>query len=92
MEFLVRISVSLPPDLAGPEREALLERERVRGVELRDGGVIRSIWRIPGRLANVGIWAAPDATALHEALVSLPVFPYTQIDVTPLARHHLTAS
>ena len=49
------------------------------------------IWRIPGRLANVGVWSAPDATALHDALTSLPVFPYMDARVTALATHHLEA-
>lgn len=47
------------------------------------------IWRIPGKVANVGIWDAPDASALHEALSSLPLFPWMSIEVTALATHHL---
>jgi muconolactone D-isomerase len=90
MIFLVRISVSLPADLESVRREELLAAERRRGVELKDAGTVVDIWRIPGRSANVGIWSAADATELHEALLSLPVFAYADIDVTPLARHHLT--
>jgi muconolactone D-isomerase len=49
------------------------------------------IWRIPGRTANVGIWEAPDATALHDLVSSLPLFPWLDVTVTPLARHYLEA-
>lgn len=87
MEFLVSIQVRLPADLDPAERRDLLARELQRGLELRRDGTIRAIWRIPGALANVGVWEAEDATALHAALSSLPVFAYTEIGVTPLARH-----
>jgi muconolactone D-isomerase len=92
MEFLVRIRVSLPPDLDAAAREELLERERLRGFELKRQGVILRIWRVPGRLANVGIWQAPDATALHEAITSLPLFPWIDAQVEPLAVHYLEAT
>jgi muconolactone D-isomerase len=89
MEFLVRIEVALPPDMAQTAREQLLARERARGLELKADGVIQRIWRIPGRTANVGIWSASDATELHDAIASLPLFPWIDAHVTPLARHPL---
>lgn len=91
MEFLVQIQVTLPPELSSGSRQELMGREQVRGRELMKEGVIRRIWRIPGRTANVGIWDAADPTALHEALSSLPMFPYIDARVTPLATHPLEA-
>jgi muconolactone D-isomerase len=91
MEFLVQIQVTLPPELSSGSRQELMAREQTRGRELVDEGVIRRIWRIPGRTANVGIWDAVDPTALHEALSSLPMFPYIDARVTPLATHPLEA-
>jgi muconolactone D-isomerase len=88
MQFLVRITVSLPPTLSEDERSRLLAAELERGRELKRAGSIVSIWRIPGGpLRNVGIWETADATELHELLVSLPVFPYLETEVTPLAQH-----
>jgi muconolactone D-isomerase len=89
MEFLVRIEFAFPPDLAAEARDRVLELERARGRELKAAGVIQRIWRIPGRRANVGIWQAEDATALHEAIASLPLFPWIDARVTPLALHSL---
>ena len=88
--FLVQITVVLPADMPASERESLLEREAERGRELRRDGLIEDIWRIPGRLANVGIWRADSPTALHLAITSLPVWPWTEVTVTALADHHLT--
>jgi muconolactone D-isomerase len=91
MDFLVRIEVVLPPDMDELTRGELLRRESARGRELKDSGAVRRIWRIPGRLANVGIWSAPSADELHEALTSLPVWRYADISITELATHRLFA-
>jgi muconolactone D-isomerase len=90
MLFLVQIEVNLDPGMAAEDRSALLEAERRRGEELKSEGLIVDIWRIPGRVANYGLWRAPSPSVLHEALTSLPVFPFTRIEVTALAAHHLT--
>jgi muconolactone D-isomerase len=89
MEFLVEIRISTPLDMPPVEREELLARERDRGQELRAAGTIVRIWRVPGRWANVGIWQAADATELHDAISSLPLFPWMTVDVAPLAMHYL---
>ena len=89
MEFLVRIEVRLPADLPDGERADLAAREAARGRALQDAGTIVRIWRIPGKVANVAVWRAADATDLHELLTSLPLFPWMDIDVEPLALHPL---
>lgn len=87
MEFLVEIEINMPPDFDAQRAEELRKAEAARGIELYKDGTIRRIWRVPGRRANVAIWQAPDATALHQALSSLPFFPWLDIKVTALARH-----
>ncbi|MEV5968093.1 muconolactone Delta-isomerase family protein [Kribbella sp. NPDC051952] len=89
MEFLVEIEINLPPDCPEDERLRLLAAETVRARVLRKAGVIHRLWRIPGRTANVGIWVAPDATALHEQLTSLPLWGWMDVHVRPLALHPL---
>jgi muconolactone D-isomerase len=44
-----------------------------------------------GRTANVSIWQTPSLETLHETLASLPMFPYMQIDLTPIIDHPMTA-
>jgi muconolactone D-isomerase len=87
VEFLVEVEVTLPADLDEARRSQLLATELERGNALAEAGVLRAIWRVPGRFANRAIWSAADATELHDALVSLPLWPYMDIAVTPLARH-----
>ncbi len=92
MLFLLRIEVSLPPDLPQSERDALRERETERALELIAAGTLLRIWRIVGRVANFSLWRTDSLEALHGAVGSLPMFPYMQVDVTPLIDHPVTAA
>ena len=85
MDFLVRWDFARVYELPDEERAALIERERSRGRELLSQGVIRQLWRLPDTRTNIGIWSAADADALEEALASLPIRPYSHIQVTALA-------
>lgn len=87
MEFLVRFETRLPTTLSTEEVGALKSAERERALELRQAGILKKLWRVPGRQATVGIWEAPDATVLHEALASLPQFPWMDVNVEALATH-----
>jgi muconolactone D-isomerase len=91
VEFLVEIEVRMPPELEEGMRAGLVRDELARGIELARAGILRAIWRVPGRLANRGIWTAADATELHAALVSLPLWPYMEVTVTALAQHPLSS-
>jgi muconolactone D-isomerase len=86
MEFLVHMEVSGVQ--AGSETEmALREREAIRARELAAAGTLIRLWRVPGRRENWGIWCAGSADQLHDALSSLPLFPFLRITVYPLASH-----
>jgi muconolactone D-isomerase len=87
MEFLVSVEIDWPADGDPELRERLFAAELERGRELARAGTMKRLWRVPGRWANWGLWEAPDATALHEALSSLPLWPWMSIHVHPLARH-----
>ena len=87
MEFLLHIKVTFPPDGDPQEKARRIEGEGIRARELAAAGVIKRVWRIPGEWANWGLWEVADATALHEALTSLPLFPHLDIEVQPLAQH-----
>jgi muconolactone D-isomerase len=87
VEFLVRVEVNWPADGDEMQKMELISKEAARAKELAAAGTIVRLWRIPGRWANVGLWSAPDATALHDAIRSLPFCPWLDVSVEPLARH-----
>jgi muconolactone D-isomerase len=87
VEFLVRIEIQLDESLSVEQREALYAAEAERARALTEAGHLVRLWRLPGRRANWGLWQAADATELHEVLTSLPLWPYMDVDVNPLARH-----
>lgn len=87
MEFLLRIQVTWPPDGDAQEKARRIEAEHERSQELAAEGIIKRVWRIPGQWANWGIWEADDATAIHAAVTSLPMWPYLEVEVHPLAQH-----
>ncbi len=86
-EFLVQMENRLPADFPPDRRAELLRAEAARARELASAGTLVRLWRVTGQRANVGIWRAPTTMALHEALESLPLFPYLDIQVIPLSGH-----
>lgn len=92
MEFLVRIEVRLPEGFDDAKRAALVAAESERGRELIAAGTVRRVWRLPGRWANVSLYDVHDANALHDALTSLPLWPWMHVTVEALARHPLDDS
>ncbi|TDD06511.1 muconolactone delta-isomerase [Saccharopolyspora terrae] len=87
MEFLVRSENRLPPDTPDERRAELKAAERARAIQLRERGILKRLWRVPGRNATVGLYEADDPAQLHEALMSLPLSPWLDVTVEALATH-----
>ncbi|MEV0071041.1 MULTISPECIES: muconolactone Delta-isomerase family protein [unclassified Amycolatopsis] len=87
MEFLVRTENLLPPETPDELRERLRKAERERAHELRAAGVLKRLWRVPGRNATIGLYEAEDPAALHDALTSLPMWKWMDVNVEALATH-----
>lgn len=87
MEFLVRTENRLPNDTPADIRDRFRKGERERATELREAGVLRRLWRVPGRNATIGLYEAEDPAALHDALVSLPMWTWMDVTVEALATH-----
>lgn len=87
MEFLVKIEILWPPEAAEEKRAAIFEAELAQGQRLAAEGKLRRLWRVPGRWANWSLYEVADATELHEALTSLPLYPWMDIEVHALAEH-----
>jgi muconolactone D-isomerase len=87
VEFLVRTENLLPHDTAGEVRDRLKKSERERAMELREAGILKRLWRVPGRNATIGLYEVQDPAALHDALTSLPMWKWMDITVEALATH-----
>ena len=88
MLFHVRMDVHLPLDLdprhAGRHSSA---REKAYARSCSGPGKWPHIWRIVGEYANFSIFDVESNDELHQMLSGLPLFPYMDIHVTPLATH-----
>jgi len=74
-------------EVNGQLSDELLKEKAQRARELADVGILRRLWRVPGRRENWGLWDAVTTDELHAALASLPLYPYLDITVHPLATH-----
>jgi muconolactone D-isomerase len=85
--YLARMDVRLPDTLVGQERDDLLAREKAYSQELQRSGRWPHIWRVVGEYANFSVLDVDSNDELHALLSGLPLFPYMEITVTPLATH-----
>lgn len=87
MLFMVRMDVNVPPDYDPEAFEQLKIIEKARAEGLQREGKWRHLWRIAGQYANVSIFDVVDAAELHAIMLSLPLFPFMNTEVTALCRH-----
>jgi muconolactone D-isomerase len=87
MLYCVRMDVHVPHDLAPERLERLKAEEKARAQELQRAGKWRHLWRVAGQYANISVFDVADHDELHALLSSLPLFPFMEIAVTPLAGH-----
>ena len=87
MLYLVRMDVNLPVDMDPEFRADLLAREKTYSQELQRSDCWVNLWRVVGEYANYSVFDVSDNDELHGMLSGLPLFPYMDIKVTPLAAH-----
>ena len=87
MLFLVHMIVNLPKDLPQDVAKEILAKEKAYSQDLQRSGKWPSIWRVVGEYANYSIFDVESNDELHDLLSKLPLFPYMEIKVTPLAKH-----
>lgn len=87
MLFLVRMDVRIPHDLPATQVEEIKAKEKAYSQELQRDGRWQSIWRVVGEYANYSVFNVDSNDELHQLLQGLPLFPYMDIHVTPLAKH-----
>ncbi|SDL43911.1 muconolactone D-isomerase [Arthrobacter sp. ov407] len=87
MLFLVRMDVHLPTDMPPEQANEIKDREKTYSQPLQRDGRWRHIWRIVGEYSNFSLFDVSSNDELHGLLTGLPLFPYMDIAVTPLAHH-----
>lgn len=87
MLFHVRMDVRIPHDFGRDARAEIVAREKAYAQELQRVGKWIHLWRIVGDYANLSVFDVDSNDELHELLLALPLFPFMEIHVTPLARH-----
>ena len=85
MKYLVHMDVNLPADLPAAEAAEVKAKEKAYSQELQRSGKWPEIWRVVGEYANYSIFDVDSNDELHEILQNLPLFPYMEISVVPLA-------
>ena len=86
MLYHARMDVRPPQglDLAGLER-LKAEQKALAKLPQRGGQWVHP-WRIAGQHSNYSEFDVANHAELHSLLSSLPLFPFMEITVTPLAR------
>jgi muconolactone D-isomerase len=87
MEFLININITWPESLSEERIAEISVAERAMAAELAASGTLVRMWRVPGRRENWGLWRANSATEMHEIISALPVWPYMEVRIIPLADH-----
>ena len=87
MLYHVRMDVRPPHGLDSAEFDRLKEEEKARAQALQRAGTWVHLWRIAGQYSNISVFDVADHDQLHAILSTLPLFPFMQIEVMPLARH-----
>ena len=87
MLYHVRMDVLLPTDMNADEVSELKQAEKALSHKLQEQGKWRHIWRLAGEYSNFSIFDVESNEELHDIMMSLPLYPYMKVEVTPLLRH-----
>jgi muconolactone D-isomerase len=85
--YHVRMDVRPPHGIDQAEFERLKAQEKARAQDLQRQGKWVHLWRIAGQYSNISVFDVADHDELHAIISSLPLFPFMDVAVTPLARH-----
>ncbi|GAB2730536.1 MULTISPECIES: muconolactone Delta-isomerase [Comamonas] len=87
MLYLVHMVVNIPTSVPAEEAARIKAAEKAYSQQLQESGQWPHLWRVVGEYANYSVFDVASNDELHNTLSQLPLFPYMQITVTPLAKH-----
>jgi muconolactone D-isomerase len=88
MLFQVQMTVNIPHNIDVDYINEVKAKEKAYSQELQRQGKWVYIWRVVGKYQNISIFDVESNTELHDILSNLPLFPYMEIQVTPLCKHY----
>jgi muconolactone D-isomerase len=81
------MEVNIPSSVSEQESAKIKSLEKEYSQNLQKSGKWPHLWRVVGEYANYSIFDVESNDDLHTILSGLPLFPYMNIQVTPLAKH-----
>lgn len=87
MLYHVRMDVHPPHGIDPAAFDRLKADEKARAQDLQREGKWVHLWRVAGEYSNISVFDVADHDELHTILSTLPLFPFMDVFVTPLARH-----
>jgi muconolactone D-isomerase len=81
------MDVRIPTGSDQNQMDEIKAREKAYSQELQRDGRWVHLWRVVGEYANYSVFDVSSNDELHQLLSALPLFPYMEIHVTPLAQH-----
>ncbi|CAM5185920.1 muconolactone Delta-isomerase [Oligella ureolytica] len=87
MLFCVEMTVNIPHGSDPVKMDEIKRAEKERAIEIQKSGKWPHLWRVSGKYSNISIFDVESNDELHELLMSLPLFPFMEIEVTPLSKH-----
>ena len=87
MLYHVKMDVHPPQGMDPAAFDQIKAAEKHYAQRLQREGKWVHLWRIVGQYSNVSIFDVADNEELQAILSGLPLFPFMQIEVLPLAQH-----
>jgi muconolactone delta-isomerase len=89
-EFLTWFVITVPGTTPADTVDDTTAREAQRAHELAAQGHLLRLWGLPGQPGEsraLGLWQADGIAEMQTILESLPVYPWTMVETTPLSPH-----
>lgn len=87
MLYLTRVDVHFPFGLDPEVKADFLARDRQYCHDLKQRGVLQSLWQVAGERASYLLFDVDDHDTLHRLIEGLPLRDFLDITLTPLATH-----
>jgi muconolactone delta-isomerase len=86
-EFLTTFTLTVPEGTPAQAVEDTKAREAQRTQELAGQEHLLRLWTLPGEGRALGLWRAQDVAGMQAILVSLPLYAWMSVQITPLTPH-----